>query len=229
MVRLPCCWCALVAVALVGGCSSESASGPQASAADAICYPVPNGGMLLIRDEARIDPYGSGSLTATLRPGRYLLVCTVPHHYVRDQMVATITVSSSSAQAVYDRATGTTAKPTWDAALVRVEFSPALGLPAGANTIEIAPKQTQTILAGTPLESTITVADGRPVTNDDGTQGAVADVDVVVRLQGQAGPEQQRQERGRDEPPVNLGRVVVRLRVVAVDLRDRVRLDEAFQ
>lgn len=30
----------------------------QASAADAICYPVPHGGMLLIRDEARIDPYG---------------------------------------------------------------------------------------------------------------------------------------------------------------------------
>lgn len=42
---------------------------------------------------ARIDPYGSGSLMATLRPGQYLLVCTVPHHYVRDQMVATITVS----------------------------------------------------------------------------------------------------------------------------------------
>jgi cystathionine beta-lyase/cystathionine gamma-synthase len=30
----------------------------QDSAADAICYPVPNGGMLLIRDESRIDPYG---------------------------------------------------------------------------------------------------------------------------------------------------------------------------
>lgn len=30
----------------------------QASQADAICYAVPHGGMLLIRDEARIDPYG---------------------------------------------------------------------------------------------------------------------------------------------------------------------------
>jgi len=30
----------------------------QASAADAICYPIPNGGMLLIRDQARVDPYG---------------------------------------------------------------------------------------------------------------------------------------------------------------------------
>ncbi|HEY4180937.1 MAG TPA: PLP-dependent transferase [Kofleriaceae bacterium] len=30
----------------------------QASAADAICYEVPNGGVLLIRDAARVDPYG---------------------------------------------------------------------------------------------------------------------------------------------------------------------------
>jgi uncharacterized cupredoxin-like copper-binding protein len=43
---------------------------------------------------ARIEPHGAGSLMATLRPGRYLLVCTVPHHYVRDQMVATLTVSA---------------------------------------------------------------------------------------------------------------------------------------
>lgn len=101
--------------------------------------------------------------------------------------VATITVSSSSAQAVYDRATGTTADPTWDAALVRVEFSPALGLPEGASTIEIAPKQTQTILAGTPLESTITVADGRTVTNADGTKGAVADGVKLELLKGVSG------------------------------------------
>ena len=30
----------------------------QASAADAICYAIPNGGILLIRDAARVDPYG---------------------------------------------------------------------------------------------------------------------------------------------------------------------------
>lgn len=90
-----------------------------------------------------------------------------------DVPIATIKVSSSSAQAVYDRAAGATAKPTWDAALVTVEFSPALGLPV--STIKVAPNQTQTILAGTPLESTITVADGHLVTNADGTQGAVAD------------------------------------------------------
>ena len=35
----------------------------------------------------------AGSLTATLRPGTYLLVCTVPHHYVRDDMAVALTVT----------------------------------------------------------------------------------------------------------------------------------------
>jgi hypothetical protein len=99
--------------------------------------------------------------------------------------VATIKVSSSSAQAVYNRASGTTAEPTWDAALVTVELSPALGLPV--NTIKIAPNQTQTILQGTPLESTITVADGHEVTNADGTKGAVADGVKLELLKGVSG------------------------------------------
>lgn len=96
--------------------------------------------------------------------------------------IATIKVSSSSARAVYDRAAGASADPSWDAALVTVEFSPALGLPV--NTIKIAPNQTQTILAGTPLESTITVADGHVVTNADGTKGAVADGVKLELLKG---------------------------------------------
>lgn len=33
------------------------------------------------------------TLTVSLQPGRYAMVCTVPHHYVRDQMVATLVVS----------------------------------------------------------------------------------------------------------------------------------------
>lgn len=36
---------------------------------------------------------GTASLTVPLLPGRYVLVCTVPHHYVREAMVATLTVS----------------------------------------------------------------------------------------------------------------------------------------
>jgi uncharacterized cupredoxin-like copper-binding protein len=39
-----------------------------------------------------LRPSGSGRLTATLHRGRYILVCTVPHHYVRSRMVATVTV-----------------------------------------------------------------------------------------------------------------------------------------
>lgn len=42
---------------------------------------------------SRIEPDGAGSLVATLRPGRYLLVCTVPHHYVRDLMAVELTVT----------------------------------------------------------------------------------------------------------------------------------------
>lgn len=42
---------------------------------------------------ARLDPLRTGSFSASLGPGVYVLVCTVPHHYVRDAMVATITVS----------------------------------------------------------------------------------------------------------------------------------------
>lgn len=36
---------------------------------------------------------GTASLTLPLLPGRYVLVCTVPHHYVREAMVATLTVN----------------------------------------------------------------------------------------------------------------------------------------
>lgn len=36
---------------------------------------------------------GTATLKASVAPGRYVLVCTVPHHYVRESMVATLTVS----------------------------------------------------------------------------------------------------------------------------------------
>lgn len=42
---------------------------------------------------SRIGPSGVGSLMATLQPGRYLLVCTVPHHYVRDLMAVELRVT----------------------------------------------------------------------------------------------------------------------------------------
>jgi len=41
----------------------------------------------------RLGPGESGSFTTSLTVGVYLLVCTVPHHYVREAMVATLTVT----------------------------------------------------------------------------------------------------------------------------------------
>jgi len=41
----------------------------------------------------RLGPGESGSFTTSLAAGVYLLVCTVPHHYVREAMVATLTVT----------------------------------------------------------------------------------------------------------------------------------------
>jgi len=41
----------------------------------------------------RLDPGQAGQLAAELAPGRYVLVCTVPHHYVREAMAATLTVT----------------------------------------------------------------------------------------------------------------------------------------
>lgn len=37
---------------------------------------------------------GRSTLTVDLAPGTYLLVCTVPHHYVRERMLATLTVEA---------------------------------------------------------------------------------------------------------------------------------------
>ena len=42
----------------------------------------------------RLEPQATGSLTASLAPGTYVLVCSVPHHDVREAMVATITASA---------------------------------------------------------------------------------------------------------------------------------------
>lgn len=40
----------------------------------------------------RLAPGESGSFTTSLAAGVYLLVCTVPHHFVREAMVATLTI-----------------------------------------------------------------------------------------------------------------------------------------
>jgi hypothetical protein len=100
------------------------------------------------------------------------------------QPVAEIIVGNAKATAVYDRSTGkSTATP--DPALVTVKLAPLAGI--GGQTISVAPGQTQTILTGTPLESTIAVAAGSTVKNADGTVGAIADGVSLDLLKGISG------------------------------------------
>ncbi|MBV8693616.1 MAG: hypothetical protein JOZ37_04890 [Actinobacteria bacterium] len=98
--------------------------------------------------------------------------------------VIEIKVSSSKATATYNRDTGV-ATPSFDAALVTINLNPtlaaALGLPASTS---IKPGVTQTLLAGTPLQSTIVVADGSTSKAADGTVSAIADGVSVKLLQG---------------------------------------------
>lgn len=101
---------------------------------------------------------------------------------VKVPALATITVSSASATAVYDRATGTST-PTFDPSLVTVKLGPTALLPNGTE-VKVPVGASQTILAGTPLESDIIVAAGRTVTNPDGTVGAIADGVKLHLLKG---------------------------------------------
>lgn len=96
--------------------------------------------------------------------------------------LATITVSSAAAKAVYNRATGTST-PSFDPSLVTIKLGPTALLPTGTE-IKVPVNASQTILAGTPLESDIIVAAGRTVTNPDGTVGAIADGVKLHLLKG---------------------------------------------
>jgi hypothetical protein len=95
--------------------------------------------------------------------------------------VATIEVGSASATAVYNRASGTTATPTFDPAVVRVKFNASLAQLVGTKQVVVPEGTELPILEGTPLESKIIVGAGRIVHNADGTDGAVAD-GVSLRL-----------------------------------------------
>lgn len=97
--------------------------------------------------------------------------------------VARIALGSSRAQAIYDRATGR-ATPSYSPALVTVTVDPlaATGLPP--QTLQVAPGQSLTILSGTPLQSTISVAGGSTVHNADGSVTATAAAVELHLLQG---------------------------------------------
>jgi len=96
--------------------------------------------------------------------------------------VATITIGAAKASATYDRAAGKSSA-VFDPALVRVHFAPALGLP----DVNVAPGQTITLLAGTPLESTIVVGDGTQETTPTSAK-ATADGVSLHLLKGLAAP-----------------------------------------
>lgn len=108
---------------------------------------------------------------------------------VSTEPVATITVGTAKATAVYDRATGV-ATPTVDPALVTVKLNSVLagtlGLPA---TVTVPVGQTFIVpgTGGTPLETEIVVAAGKTVSNADGTITATADAVKVHALKGISG------------------------------------------
>lgn len=95
-----------------------------------------------------------------------------------------IVVGSASTISTFDRNTGTST-PRFDPAIVTVR----LGLPILGDVTEIPVRlgSPLTLLAGTPLESTISLGAGRTVTNPDGTVGAVADGVSLQLLKGLSG------------------------------------------
>ncbi|HEX8771078.1 MAG TPA: hypothetical protein VF711_09965, partial [Acidimicrobiales bacterium] len=96
----------------------------------------------------------------------------------------TIIVGKANTVSTYDRGTGTST-PTFSPAIVDVK----LGLPILGDITEIpvALGAPLTLLAGTPLESTISLGGGRTVNNADGTVGAVADGVSLQLLKGISG------------------------------------------
>ncbi|MBV8295754.1 MAG: hypothetical protein JO085_02870 [Acidimicrobiia bacterium] len=98
--------------------------------------------------------------------------------------LADIKIGSASTTASYDRTKGT-GTASFDPALVTVDLAPVLGLPSALTHISIAPGQTITILQGTPLESTITVADGHTTSNGN-SASAVADGVSIQLFKGLA-------------------------------------------
>jgi len=95
-----------------------------------------------------------------------------------------IVVGSAKATSVFDRAGGTST-PGFDAAILTVK----LGLPILGGVTEIPVKlgAPLTLLAGTPLESTIALGAGTTTRNPDGSVSSVADGVKIHLLKGISG------------------------------------------
>lgn len=103
--------------------------------------------------------------------------------------LATITVGTAKATAVYDRASGVST-PTVDPALVTVKLNTLLTNALGVASTVTIPVGTSFVVpgtAGTPLETEIVAAAGRTTTNADGTVSAIADAVKIHALKGISG------------------------------------------
>jgi hypothetical protein len=120
----------------------------------------------------------------------------LPVAVLGNKPLVTITIGSAKATAAYDRAKGVSTA-SFDPALVTVRIANLLNLAVPANPLcktdagdivcTISPGQTITLLAGTPLESTITVANGSTEVIGN-TAKAVADGVSLQLLKGLSVP-----------------------------------------
>jgi len=106
----------------------------------------------------------------------------LPIPVLNNTPLASVVIGSAQATASQDKTNGS-GTATFDPSLVTVKLASVLGLPA--TTIPVRPGQTITIFQGTPLESTITVADGRSE-NVKGSSKAMADGVSLQLLKGLA-------------------------------------------
>ncbi|MGH9149734.1 MAG: hypothetical protein ACRD0F_05275 [Acidimicrobiales bacterium] len=94
--------------------------------------------------------------------------------------IVSVVLGQAKATATYNRANGETSAQ-FDPAIATVEVNLPL---TGSITIPIRLGAPITILAGTPLESTISLGAGQTVRNADGSLGAIADGVVLHLLKG---------------------------------------------
>jgi hypothetical protein len=99
--------------------------------------------------------------------------------------LVTIEIGDAMSRAVLDRSK-VTADAEADAALVRVKVLNITESPPVYEVIEVAPGETQTILQGTPLESTIVAADSQTDVKD-GSARAASDAVSLHLLKGVEG------------------------------------------
>lgn len=135
---------------------------------------------------------GTSTSQGISEPGRISAVATaqggqidvLPGLALGGAPLLSIVVGSAKATSVFDRAGGTST-PAFDAAILTVK----LGLPilGGLTEIPVRLGAPLTLLAGTPLESTIALGAGTTTKNPDGSVSSVADGVKIHLLKGISG------------------------------------------